>query len=227
MNFLGLFGSQPAPPPASPQPRVSGAASAEIDRWGDEFRRVIAQNVVNQGKQVIGINLGSSKNFQAEVEDIINSLKGSYAQYKVELENNRKEKMMNRALAKNFKSNLEVMVDVSNLLHSYMALFQTLRDELQSFNIAINKEKSDPSSLDYLQELTSTQIKNLQETFTAQSQLLQTYYAQNPDLPNNDIMKRHMSDAEEDVRNVVSNAQTALTIGGAKKPRKSRAKKSI
>jgi hypothetical protein len=230
MNFLGLFGSQPAPPPPQPQPRVSGAASAEIDRWGDEFRRVIAQNVVSQGKQVIGINLGSSKNFQAEVEDIINSLKGSYAQYKVELENNKKEKMMNRALAKNFKSNLEVMVDVSNLLHSYMALFQTLRDELRSFNSAINTEKSDPNSLDYLQELTSTQIKNLQETFTAQSQLLQTYYAQNPDLPNNDIMKTRMSAAEEDVRNVVANAQTALTVGGnkkPKKPRKARAKKSI
>ena len=227
MSFLGWItgNQQPQAPVPTPQPRLSATANDEISRWENEFRTVINQNTVNKGNQVIGVNLGSSKQFQAEVEGVIRNLKGSYAQYKVELENNKKEKMMNRAFASNFKSNLEVMVDVTNLLHSYMALFQTLRDELQSFNNAIYKDASDPNSLDYLQELTSTHIKSLQNTFAVQSKLLQDYYTQHPELQNSAAMKENVASAEANINNVVSSAQVALANGGKSTRRRNNRKK--
>ena len=224
--FSWLTGKRDAPAPSQGTrltPRISDQASAEMKAWEDNLRQIITQNTVNQGDKVIGVNLGSSRQFQAEVEDIIQSLKGSYAQYKVELEKNKKEKKMNRVLAANFQSNLEVMVDVSNLLHSYMALFQTLRDELHTFNSAISNstDPNDPNnSLDYLQKLTSDRIKALQQTFTSQSSFLKDYYAHHPELQDSAAKSQHVDAATRDIQDVVANANAALTQGGAKKKSK-------
>jgi hypothetical protein len=233
----GLFGwltgkqAAPAAPPTA-APRISPSAAAEVERWEAEMRQIIAQKTMTQGDKVIGVNLGSSKQFQAEVEDVIKSLSRSYAQYKSELEKNKKEKKMNRVLAANFQSNLEVMVDVSNLLHSYMALFQTLRDEIHTFNSAISNstDPNDPNnSLDYLQKLTSDRIKTLQQMFTSQSSFLKEYYSQHPELQDSSAKSQRVDAATRDIQEVVANATAALTQGGAKKkpnkPKKSPAKK--
>lgn len=219
--FSWLTGKRDAPAaPPTAAPRLSDQATAEMKAWEDNLRQIITKNTVNQGDKVIGVNLGSSKRFQEEVEHVIKSLSLSYAQYKAELEKNKKEKKMNRVLAANFQSNLEVMVDVSNLLHSYMALFQTLRDELHTFNSAISSstDPNDPNnSLDYLQQLTSDRIKALQQTFASQSSFLKEYYAQHPDLQDSVARSQRVDAAARDIQDVVANANTALTQGGAKK----------
>jgi hypothetical protein len=215
--FSWLTGKRDAPAAPPLGPRLSPNTSAEVERWEAEMRKILAEKTMTQGDKVIGVNLGSSRQFQSEVEDIIQSLKGSYAQYKSELEKNKKEKQMNRVMAANFKSNLEVMVDVTNLLHSYMALFQTLRDELSSFNAAIARDKSEPNSLDYLQQLTSDHIKNLQQTFTSQSSFLKDYYSHHPELQDSSAKSQRVDAAARDIQEVVANANAALTQGGAKK----------
>ena len=228
--FSWLTGKRDAPAPPQgtrPTPRLSDQATAEIKALEDNLRQIVTQNTVSQGDKVIGVNLGSSKQFQAQVEEIIQSLTRSYAQYKTELEKNKKEKKMNRVLAANFQSNLEVMVDVSNLLHSYMALFQTLRDELQKFNSAISDstDPNDPNnSLDYLQKLTSDRIKTLQQTFTSQSSFLKDYYSFHPELEDSMVKSQRVDAATRDIQDVVENANAALTHGGAKKKPKPKAK---
>ena len=226
MSWLTGKRDAPAPPQGTrPTPRLSDQSTAEMKAFEDNLRQIMTQRTVSQGDKVIGVNLGSSKQFQAEVEGIIQSLTHSYAQYKTELEKNKKEKKMNRVLAANFQSNLEVMVDVSNLLHSYMALFQTLRDELKKFNSAISDstDPNDPNnSLDYLQQLTSDRIKALQQTFTSQSSFLKDYYAHHPELQDSAAKSQHVDAATRDIQEVVANANAALTQGGAKKkPKKS------
>lgn len=167
MSFL--FGTQ--------QPTANTTSAQNINKFADELKAAL----LNVGKEagtgrLIGVDLGSKAAFQSQVNDLISSIKSSYIAYSSELGKAAKIRDLNKNLVSNFSNNLQVMVDVTQLLRSYIQLFEVMKEELKKINALIGKEAASLEEIDYLKELTEKRVQELQGQFNDQSKFLKEHY---------------------------------------------------
>ena len=120
----------------------------------------------------------------------------------------------------NFKKNLEVMIDVTNLLQSYMQLFEILKTELSKVNQYIGKDDTNIEDIRHLEVITQGQIEQLQNEFNKQASNLIHIYDE-LGMPE----KQHIKTAQTQMNDIVSDAtklwnEESKVGGGCKRSRK-------
>jgi hypothetical protein len=155
----------------------AGAVNQQaVDSFADALRAQLmtAANGSIDGR-TIGLNLGNKQRFASDVEDLVGTIKKSYASYNNQLVKFQQTKELNQRLASSYKSNLQVMVDVSKLLASYTHLFEVLQKEMKKMSELIGAN-TDLTDLSYVSGLTQEQMQQLQNALTEQASSLTSIY---------------------------------------------------
>lgn len=147
-----------------------------VDSFADALRSQLmtAASGSQNGRQ-IGINIGDKGQFRSQVDDLVNTIKASYGKYNTQMSKFQQTKELNQKLATSFKSNLQVMIDVSKLLASYTQLFEVLKTEMKKMSELIGAN-SDLTDLTYVSQLTQQQMGQLQTALNEQASSLSTIY---------------------------------------------------
>ena len=149
-----------------------------------------------------GVKLGDKTAFRREVDDLVSEIKTQYSSYSKEIYKSQKIKELNKGLVMNFRKNLQVMVDVTNLLNSYVELFNVIKVELVKMNNLIGKESGGLEDIRYLEEITQRQITQLNNEFVKQSATLESLYSKY-DLPGE---RQRLSENKLGVSSIINSA---------------------
>lgn len=178
-------------------------AKHRLNNFAEELKSALLNSEKTSNGEMIGLNLGEKKEFQNQVNELINNIQTSYKGYSAELEKASKIKELNKSLTQNFKKNLQVMVDVTNLLNSYVQLFEVMKNELGKLNKVIgNDGEASLGDINHLESITQQQILSLQEEFNKQTKKLQDIYKQYDMQSEHD----HITNARTQMTNIISNA---------------------
>lgn len=147
-----------------------------VDSFAESLRSQLmtAANGTKDGR-TIGLNLGSKQQFTTQVQDLVDTIKRSYSTYSGQMSKFQQTKELNQKLASSYKSNLQVMVDVSKLLASYTQLFEVLKEEMKKMGALIG-QNADLTDLSYVSQLTQSQMSQLQTALSEQAGSLQGIY---------------------------------------------------
>lgn len=216
-----LFGSPtPAAQPAPPPSNDSKSQRQRVDQFAEELRSALKNVGKDQSGQLIGVKLGDKAAFQKQVDDLVDSMKNSYQTYNTEMGKYAKVKKLNENLVTNFRHNLKVMVDVTNLLTSYVQLFEIIKAELAKINNLIGKDVN-MEDINYLESITQQQIANLQNEFMKQTDKLTTLYDQYSLADE----KQHIVDTRAKMTEIINDATSIYASrGGAKTTRSTKPK---
>jgi hypothetical protein len=112
-------------------------------------------------------------------------------------------------------------VDVTNLLTSYVQLFEVIKSELAKINSLIGKDVS-VEDISYLESITQQQIQTLQSEFVKQTDKLTSLYDQYALTEE----KQHIVDTQAKMSEIINDA-TAIyaSRGGAAKTKRAPASK--
>lgn len=221
MSFISNMFGGPAAPPAAPSASSTKPQQERVNDFADELKRALLS--VGRGKdgQVIGVQLGNRAAFQKQVDDLVSSIKTSYTSYSTEIGKAQKIKELNKNLVTNFRRNLQVMVDVTNLLTSYVQLFDVIKAELVKINSLIGKDVN-LDDISYLEQITQRQIETLQKEFEKQTTTLDTLYGQY-DLG---AERQHIGEAKTQMADIIRSATEIYTQrGGLKHKSKGKGRK--
>lgn len=184
-------------------PKKKNTSKARLNNFADELKSALLNSEKTKNGELIGVNLGEKKEFQHQVNELISNIQTSYKGYSSELEKAAKIKELNKNLTQNFKKNLEVMVDVTNLLNSYVNLFEVMKTELSKLNEVVgNDGETNLSDINHLESITQQQIVSLQEEFNNQTKKLQDIYKRYDMQTEHD----HITNARSQMTNIISNA---------------------
>lgn len=199
-----------------------------VNEFADELKSALLSVGKNRDGKVIGIELGERAAFRKQVDDLVGAIKTSYNSYSTEIGKAAKIKELNKNLVTNFKKNLQVMVDVTNLLNSYVQLFEVIKTELTKLNTLVGKDSTNLEDISYLEQITQRQVESLQREFEKQSTILHDIYG-TYDMARE---KQEVTEASSQVQNIIRSATDISndyrSSGGAKtkKPRKKQPKKA-
>ena len=209
---MSFFGSPTQPPPPGK------SQQARVDEFTSELRRALISVGSKDGQQ-IGIQLGNKAAFQKQVDDLVGAIKTSYSSYSSEIGKAQKIKDLNKNLVANFRKNLQVMVDVTNLLTSYVQLFDVIKAELVKINALVGRD-ANVDDISYLEQITQRQIETLQREFDKQTSSLTSLYGQY-DLT---AESQHIGEAKTQMDNIVRSATEIYNSRGGKPKPKSKPK---
>jgi len=215
--FSNILGQRPVPPSTTD----NRTQRQRVDQFAEELRTTLKNVGKDQSGQLIGIKLGDKAAFQRQVDDLVDSIKNSYQTYNSEMGKYSKVKKLNENLVVNFRHNLRVMVDVTNLLTSYVQLFEVIKSELAKINSLIGKDVS-VEDISYLESITQQQIQTLQNEFVKQTDKLTSLYDQYALTEE----KQHIVDTRAKMSEIINDATSIYASrGGATKPRRATASK--
>lgn len=183
-----------------------------VDTFADALRsQLMSAASGSQNGRQIGINIGNKGQFTAQVDDLITTIKSSYGKYNNQMSKFQQTKELNQKLASSYKSNLQVMIDVSKLLASYTQLFEVLKTEMKKMSELIGAN-SDLTDLTYVSQLTQQQMSQLQTALNDQASSLTATY-------NKYGMSQEAASLQSLVTGVNETASlaTRITSGGARR----------
>lgn len=202
MDFFNIFNTSK---PSAVNKTVSDDVTTSIPTK-QEFANQLKSALLNIGKddngKLIGVNLGQKMEFKKQVDNLVTEIQKSYKGYSTEITKAQKVKELNKNLTQNFKKNLEVMVDITNLLTSYVQLFEVMKKELTNINKLIGNETTNLDDIAYLESITQQQIASLQDEFNKQTSKLQDLYTRYDMKPEHE----HISNARAQMTNIISSA---------------------
>lgn len=172
MSFFGMKTNTPPEQQKPQEQRINDFAN----NLKDALMKAASTKKDDNSGYVIGVDLGSKQAFQSQVNDLIKSIKDSYKSYSNELGKAARIRELNKSLVSNFRNNLQVMVDVTQLLRSYIQLFDVMKKELARINELIGSDATNLEDIEYLKVLTEQHVKDLQGQFNDQSDFLQKHY---------------------------------------------------
>lgn len=175
--------------------------SQDIESFKDDLKSALQTVGKENTGKLLGINLDNKKDFTKKVDEFVTEFQKSSKEYSHELRKARKLKDLNKSLTQNFKQNLEVMVDVTHLLTSYINLFDTIKLELQKMNKMIG-DTTDINDITHLESITHKHIYNLQNQFNIQTEKLQQIYKEN-NMTNEHL---HITNTREQMKHIITNA---------------------
>lgn len=208
--------SASAAAPAVPSAAASLASKPQQQRVNDfaeELKKALLSVGRDKSGQVIGVQLGDSANFRNQVDALVQDIKSSYSAYSSEIGKAQKIKELNNKLTTNFRQNLQVMIDVTKLLASYVQLFDVIKEELKKINSLIGKDVS-LDDISYLEKITQQQIEQLQAEFTRQTEVLGSLYTQN----NLEKEREHIDSAKQQMGQIVTDATSLVGQYGNQRP---------
>ena len=121
-------------------------------------------------------DLGDKKNVNEQLEDLKGKVSKTIGKSKSEIQNYRELAKFNEHLTKSYASNLNIMVEVSQLLSSYNEVFDLFKVKLAE----IDKELGIPISGDdfeHMKKLTTEQMIQLNDVFKKETNNLKGLYA--------------------------------------------------
>lgn len=188
------------------------------NEFADELKQALVSVGKNKGGQIIGVQLGDRAVLQRQVDDLVKEIKTSYSSYSSEIGKAKKIKDFNKTLVTNFRKNLQVMVDVTKLLTSYVQLFDVLKSELVKINTLVGKD-ANLDDISYLEQITQKQISTLQSEFMKQTETLESLYGKY-DLG---AERANITETKEQMTDIIRSATDMYTQRGGRRRRSNKA----
>ena len=131
-----------------------------------------------ENKQQFGVNLTTnSKAFSGELSNVSDKFVRTNKKYRDEIAKYKKIAELNKQLTAAYKTNLNVMIDVSKLLTDYSAFFHVLKEEVIKTEGQIGTLQA--SEVQHIEDLTKEKLGQVSNSFMDQSekvkQLLSKY----------------------------------------------------
>lgn len=185
------------------------------------FLSGIFNNKTPTASPAFGYTFGADTGIAKTVEEVQTKMRSNNKQIKDKLTQYQQINKFSKQLSDAYIGNLEVMVDISQVLNYYAAVFQTLNHELTK-NMDEFSSILKPEDLTYLQKLTRTQLDKLNNSFFSESDKLKKLYQNFGKQEEINRVER----AETQIRSTSSSAEATLaainspsTFSGGKRRR--------
>jgi hypothetical protein len=120
--------------------------------------------------------LTDKNNIGEQLHDLKGKVERTMTKSKTELKKFRELSKFNETITKSYVANLKVIVDVSKLLKGYNEFFDVVRQRIGEIDQELGLPISS-NDFDYMQQLTSEQMRQLTDVFTRETDNLRNMYA--------------------------------------------------